>query len=159
MEASPTDHVNPNYQSFEVDKNDANLVHFRTATRGDSTSINLLVDGVNADTVIALNLEEANETGGAPQIYRRHGRTPAWDIDFDLHHLDEHPLEETRDFQVWTDSVVLRRVADEGVMETEFEITDTDAPRQGDYYFVRVKQANDAYAWSSPTWIGGNAPD
>ena len=159
VKAWPTDHVNPNYQSFEIDKDDTNLIHFRTATRGDSTSINLLVDDLDEDSVIALNLEEANETGGAPQIYRRHGKTPAWDIDFDLHHLDEHPLEETRDFQAWTDSIVLRRVADEGVMETEFEITDTDAPRQGDYYFVRVKQANDAYAWSSPTWIGGNAPD
>ena len=36
-----------------------------------------------------------------------------------------------------------------------FSYTDEDDPRQGDDYSVRVRQANDAFAWSSPVWIGG----
>ncbi|MCZ6671757.1 MAG: DUF3604 domain-containing protein [Verrucomicrobia bacterium] len=158
LEASPTDHVNPNYQSFKIDENNANLVHFRSLTRGDASSINLVVDDVDQDTMVSVSLNAANETGGAPQVFRRHGRTPAWNINFALDHLNDHHLEETQEFQAWTDSVTLRRITDQGVMEAEFEITDNESPRQGDYYFVRVKQANDAYAWSSPTWVGGFGP-
>ena len=59
-------------------------------------------------------------------------------INFPLNHLNDHYLEETQNFQAWTDSVTLRRISDQGVMDAEFEITDTESPREGDYYFVRV---------------------
>ena len=36
-----------------------------------------------------------------------------------------------------------------------FEVEDT-GERQGDYYFIRIRQANDALAWSSPVWVGGH---
>ena len=80
-------------------------------------------------------------------------------MNFSLQGLGENVLEENRNFQAWSDKVILRRVVEEGVMATNFEFTDNGSPRQGDYYYVRVKQANDAYAWSSPTWIGGFGPN
>ena len=56
---------------------------------------------------------------------------------------------------MYTDRVTLRRRVEDGVREVTFEIDDI-SDRQGDYYFVRVRQANDALAWSSPIWIGGH---
>ncbi len=52
---------------------------------------------------------------------------------------------------------MLRRLVRDGKQERQFEFVDDDNPRQGDYYYVRVVQANDAIAWSSPVWIGGYA--
>ena len=54
----------------------------------------------------------------------------------------------------YTDTVRLRRIITDGQRDIEFTLTDS-GERQGDYYFVRVVQANDAIAWSSPVWIGG----
>ena len=159
LSASATDHKNPDLQFLRVSEINENLIVFNSQTRGDTSSIDLVLDNVGAETVIELRLEAANEHGGAPQLFRRHGRTPAWDMSFALQALNENPLEETRTFQAWSDKVILRRVVEEGVLETEFEFTDIESPRQGDYYYVRVKQANDAFAWSSPTWVGGFGPN
>jgi hypothetical protein len=41
-----------------------------------------------------------------------------------------------------------------GPDDVSFDFDDTGTI-EGDYYFVRVKQANDASAWSSPIWVGG----
>jgi hypothetical protein len=38
-------------------------------------------------------------------------------------------------------------------MEVQFTVDDM-GEIQGDYYFVRVTQTNDAAAWSSPIWVG-----
>ena len=159
ISASATDHDNPGLQFLRVSENNENLLVFSAQTRGDTSSIDLVLDDVAADAVIEVKLEAANERGGAPQLFRQHGRLPAWDMNFSLQGLSENVLEENRNFQAWSDKVILRRVVEEGVMETNFEFTDNESPRQGDYYYVRVKQANDAYAWSSPTWIGGFGPN
>jgi hypothetical protein len=48
----------------------------------------------------------------------------------------------------------LRKVVKDGPDDIHFEFDDL-SDRHGDYYYVRVLQANDAIAWSSPIWIGG----
>jgi hypothetical protein len=155
LSVSATDHVNPGVHNLSVDEDNKNLVHFTTMTRGDASSINLLLDSIGDDTEIEVKLEQTRETGGAPQLLRQHGRPPAWDLEFSLAAMEDNSIEQSTVFQAWTDKITLRRIAEEGVMETEFEITDNDSPLQGDYYYLRVKQMNDAYAWSSPVWVGG----
>ena len=54
----------------------------------------------------------------------------------------------------YDDTVTLRRVMKTGPDDVSFDFDDTGTI-EGDYYFVRVKQANDASAWSSPIWVGG----
>ena len=53
------------------------------------------------------------------------------------------------------DRITLRRLIRNGPRDVSFDYTDEDTPRQGDYYYVRVRQVNDAMAWSSPVWVGG----
>lgn len=54
----------------------------------------------------------------------------------------------------YVDRVKLRHVDVGGKKDVSFEVAD-EGTVHGDYYYVRVKQANDAIAWSSPVWIGG----
>ena len=65
-------------------------------------------------------------------------------------------LVHTQTFDGYQDTTTVRRVITDGPREVNFEFTDTGV-RHGDYYFVRVVQANDAIAWSSPVWIGGHS--
>ncbi len=55
----------------------------------------------------------------------------------------------------YADGVVLRWIVTDGPRDLRFDYTDDEDPRQGDYYYVRIRQANDAMAWSSPVWVGG----
>ena len=54
-----------------------------------------------------------------------------------------------------TDGITLRRIVTDGAREISIDVSDEDQPDQGDYYYLRVEQANDAIAWSSPIWVGG----
>ncbi len=158
VDASATEIVNPDSQFFRRNSETSNSVSFATQTRGDAASINLILKNVTLDTRIELDLEAANERGGAPQIFRRLGRTPAWQTSFALRDMKDNTLGKSKLYMAWTDTITLRRMPEEGETDVQFEIKDSDNPRQGDYYFIRVKQVNDAYAWSSPIWVGGFPP-
>ena len=54
----------------------------------------------------------------------------------------------------YVDVISLRSVVNAGPDDVRFEF-DELGDGHGDYYYVRVRQANDAIAWSSPIWIGG----
>ncbi|XOV89003.1 MAG: DUF3604 domain-containing protein [Pseudomonadota bacterium] len=158
VDASATEIVNPDSQFFRREPGAPNRVSFATQTRGDAASINLTLTNVTLDTRIELDLEAANERGGAPQIFRRLGRTPAWQTSFALRDMKDNTLGKSKLYMAWTDTITLRRMPEQGETDVRFELTDSDNPRQGDYYFIRVKQVNDAYAWSSPIWVGGFPP-
>ncbi|MEO2177572.1 MAG: DUF3604 domain-containing protein [bacterium] len=157
VSAEPTDFTNPSVHQFSIDEKNPNLIRFTTLTRGDSSSIDLVFEGAGNTTEVILDLKTAQERGGAPQLYRRHGRIPAWKTTFPLKEMVNGRLSRINEFQGYQDSVMLRRLVRDGKQERQFEFVDDDNPRQGDYYYVRVVQANDAIAWSSPVWIGGYA--
>ena len=50
---------------------------------------------------------------------------------------------------------VFNRAEPEGTTNLEWELEDEGSPLQDDWYYVRVRQYNDQYAWSSPTWVDG----
>ena len=152
---SGTDHNDPLTQSIRQSETNPNLLVFSTQSKGDATSLDLRLDNIGPNATVELRLDAAQEIG-TRQMYRSLGNLPAWDIDFSLQELTQGVTNETREYQAWNDSVSLRRVVENGILETNFEFLDSDSPRQGDNYYVRVKQANDAYAWSSPVWVGGH---
>ncbi len=135
---------------------DANRVTFATKTRGDKSSYLLRLNNVQRTTRLQFDLVESGETGGAPPIYRPPQRVPADSFSLALRDLADGRISHTQPFQGYTDTTTLRRVITDGPKVVAFDLEDTSA-RQGDYYFVRVVQANDAIAWSSPVWIGGHS--
>ncbi|NKC01351.1 MAG: DUF3604 domain-containing protein [Pseudomonadales bacterium] len=128
-----------------------------TRTRGDSSSFLVELSGITKNTSFSFDLTETAETGGAPPIYRPHQRVPATSFVLALKDLVDGTIEHTQTVDAYEDRVRITRDLEETLQVVDFEFADQNT-NQGDFYFVRVVQANDAIAWSSPVWIGGHPP-
>jgi hypothetical protein len=145
-------------QSITRSADTPNQLEFTTLTRGDTSSIELTLSGVKRSTTVNLVLEPSRETGGAPPLYRPPQETPGTSLALPLKALVDKANDGRLEVPVaagdYTDRVILRRRIHNGPLDVSFELEDRGV-KQGDYYFVRVRQANDAMAWSSPIWVGG----
>jgi len=56
------------------------------------------------------------------------------------------------------ESAMLHRIVFNENWETAFTAQDEGDGSRTDWYYVRVVQANDQYAWSSPIWVNGRGP-
>jgi hypothetical protein len=151
----PTDFFNSDIQQLDWDG--SNVVEFVTATRGDASSLKLTLKNIRRNAVITLDLEAGREHGSGPPTFRAPQEMPAAGVTLRLANLERGVLQQTLPYEIYEDTVLLRRHITRGEDDVSFEIEDTGSV-QGDYYFVRVKQVNDAMAWSSPIWVGGFAP-
>ena len=149
---TPTDFFNPDMQRMETDAD--GVVHFATITRGDTSSLRLTLSGIGRDARVRLVLEAGDETGGGPPIFRPHATVPASTVELPLAELSDGTVRRTLPFDIYEDTVTLRRLVTDGPDDVRFEVDDTGTIHS-DYYYVRVKQVNDAAAWSSPVWVGG----
>ena len=153
VDAKSMDFFNPFTQAMVVDNN---TISFRTNTRGDTSSILLTLTGVNENATISFDLDETTETGSAPPFYRRHATIAATQTEIALSELEEGKITRTLAGPDYPeDAITIRRVITEGTKDISFSFDDPSFPDQGDYYYFKVEQANDAIAWSSPIWIGG----
>ena len=153
VDAKSMDFFNPFTQAMVVDNN---TISFRTNTRGDTSSILLTLTGVNENATISFDLDETIETGSAPPFYRRHATIAATQTEIALSELEEGKITRTLAGPDYPeDAITIRRVITEGTKDISFSFDDPSFPDQGDYYYFKVEQANDAIAWSSPIWIGG----
>lgn len=148
------DFVNPNAQTLEREDNGEGY-RFATISRGDASPIELEVSELTDDAVLVLEIEDGLETGSAPPFYRRHQIMPGGTFRLPVADLTNGTLAVQVPGPDYIDGILLRRIVEQGVRDVSFELSDADEPRQGDYYYVRVRQANDAAAWSSPIWVGG----
>ena len=98
---------------------------------------------------------ETLETGGAPPFYRPAQRVPAESFSLALRDMQDGEVGHTQMIDDYLDRTTLRRIVTDGPKQVSMRHTDT-SDKHGDYYFIRVVQANDAMAWSSPVWIGGH---
>ncbi|HEY5644326.1 MAG TPA: hypothetical protein VIS76_00155, partial [Pseudomonadales bacterium] len=142
---------------LERDPGNPNRLRFSTLTRGDTSSLEMVLAEARRSTSILIELEESQETGGAPPLYRAAQTVPGATLELELGELNGGRLERDVPATDYVDRVQLRRQLSEGQRDVRFDLRD-NSTSQGDYYFVRVRQANDAMAWSSPIWIGGHPP-
>ena len=148
-----SDFVNPTTQFLEPGANGA---QFATNTRGDTSSLRLTLSDVQPRARLVLDFDDARETGSAPPFYRPPADIEGTEVILRLGDLRAGRLDHAMPADGYPDDgITLRRIIREGVRDVSFTYTDTDDPRQGDYYYVRVRQVNDAMAWSSPIWVGG----
>jgi hypothetical protein len=146
------DFVNSTTQRLEREGNGA---RFSTNTRGDTSSLRLSLRRADPAAAIVIDLEETLETGAAPPFYRTHQTSPAQRVRLRLADLVRGRLERALPVAGYpNDGLLLRRIVSEGVRDVKLRYTDDENPRHGDYYYVRVRQTNDALAWSSPIWVG-----
>ena len=147
-----TDFVNPTTQHLEHEPG-SNAARFATHTRGDTSSLRMRLSGIRPSASIVLDLEAARETGSAPPFFRPPADIPERRVRLTL---AAGGVERAAPVEGYPDDrITLRRLIRNGPRDIRFEHVDDEEPRQGDYYYVRVRQVNDAMAWSSPVWIGG----
>ena len=149
ISAELVDFQNLAYQSFEKSETDDNTYDFHTLTRGDHSSILLELDNAGPDVEVTLNLVDAPETGSGPPTRRRHQNIPGSSVTV--------TPGETLDmaFDGYKDTISLD-YNKSAPLDVEISIDDNEAPRHGDYYFMRVRQQDEGLAWTSPVWVGGN---
>ena len=148
-----TDFVNPGTQLLEREGNGA---RFATHTRGDWSSLRLTLSNVQPGAAIVLDLDEARETGSAPPFVRLPVTIPGQRVRLGLADLRRGRLERALPADGYPDDgITLRHIICDGERDVAFSYTDAREPQEGDYYYIRVRQVNDAMAWSSPVWVGG----
>ncbi len=130
---------------------------FRTASRGAASTLLLTLAEVKAGATLTLNIEGGVEFGGAPPIYRQHQQLDPATLQVRLTDLKSGAQVARIPAPDYQDEISVRRLASSGTLEANFEVEDAGT-LEGDYYYVRVIQSNDAMAWSSPVWVGGRAP-
>ncbi len=151
---SATDFLQSEITRLARDDDDPNRLHFATGTRGDTSSIVLKLSNIKRRAKVTLDIDAARESGGGPPRFRRHVMVPAASVELRFRDLIDGQTREVLPVGIYSDTVTLRRVITSGPDDVTFSFTDK-SDVQGDYYFVRVRLANDALAWSSPIWVGG----
>lgn len=144
-------------QDVRIDEKNPDLVHFRTWTRGNHSSLMLSLADVSADTRLSIEIEPGRERPTNFTRYRDVVQLPRWQAAFELGDMTDGRLVATQDVEGHEDSVTVRRVTRDAPLDYHFEFTDTSA-RHGDYYTLTVSQENDQMAWASPIWVGGYTP-
>lgn len=114
-------------------------VWLRTSTRGNT---NVSTDGTQG---LTLRIEGDDRTRVAARINDRY---------------EEHAVGELRDgprtgylHGFLSGAYRLDRAVPDSELSTVVDIDDLRSGRQRDWYYVRVRQSNDQWAWSSPIWV------
>lgn len=151
------DFFNADIQQLRRDADNPNVVHFATATRGDTSSIVLELSNIKRSARVNLELAAALEFGSGPPIFRSHQRLPETAVVLTLNDARAGKAQKILPFETYADEVRLHRVAAAGPQDVVFNWQD-QGRLHGDHYYVRVTQVDGAMAWSSPIWVGGYAP-
>ena len=138
-----------------LDLVDGSSLAFSTHARGDGSSIRLVLADVRRGAALTLKLTEGREFGGGPPRFRRHQTVPPSEVTLELRQMENGVVRVAVPAGDYQDAATLRRIVTEGDQDVAFALEDEEGGRHGDYYYVRVTQANDAIAWSSPIWVGG----
>jgi len=146
---------NPYGESFSIDPENSNRVLFNTRTRGRINSLMLELKSADTDTQITFRIKGTREHGKSPTPVIKAAVLPAAELTFAF--VDKKLNRIVRDFKVGrsTDRITLSIVDPDAPKVRDFEFVDTENPKYGDRYYVRVRQLDGALAWSSPFWVGG----
>lgn len=148
-----TDFFSSESNVLERDPDDASMLHFATGTRGDTSSVKLVLRKIKRNAEVRLALNAAREQSSTAR-FRTPALLPATSAVLRFKDLEKGQTHVSLPVDVYEDRITLRRARVDGPSDVVFDFTDV-SQLQGDYYFVRIKQANDATAWSSPIWVGG----
>ncbi|MEM7020360.1 MAG: DUF3604 domain-containing protein, partial [Pseudomonadota bacterium] len=146
---------NPHFDRAYSDEGNSRKVIFDVSTRGRSQGIKLRLKNREKNASIHINLEETKEYGKAPPHVQPMAAIPAAKFTLNIDNMsDTHILPSGR----YQDTVTIRRVNPETRLDRRFKFEDSSQALPGDFYYVRVRQLDGNLAWSSPFWVGGQAP-
>ena len=100
-------------------------------------------------------MRSMTSSGGSPPRVRDLQTIPAESLAMNLGELRQGVLTKELPVGRHRDTITMQLINSDGPMDQELTFVDNDNKLDGDYYYVRVKQLNGAWAWSSPIWVGG----
>jgi hypothetical protein len=150
--------IRPGYQNALLpptrqDSKNKQKVEFALRTRGETRRLGLVLKGADKDTSIAVHLNEGREVPTAPARTRAPVLIPAEDFDIAFADLDGGQFVKLFKVDEYTDHVTFKLLHADAPLDQSFQFEDKEPAAAGDYYFVRVEQANSGIAWSSPVWL------
>ena len=139
--------------------NKDNRVDFITWTRGNSSSFMLDLNAMEDDAVFELNLGAGHEDIDVSPSLRPPSAIAANRQMVSLFDLVEGPVIRAMNVAGYADFVTFELVSRESDTDIEFSFSDKQGKfgsiKEGDYYYIRVRQLDDEMAWSSPVFVGG----
>lgn len=150
--------LNRSVDFVRISDADPNRIEFSIATRGIENNIVLDLSDASRDTEIVVKLDETTEGGRAPVQVRPVDSFPASTSSFSLKDAVQGTAAKQFHTGSFTDEMALNIIVTDSPIDQSFRFEATEAPKRGDYYYVRVRQVDGAMAWSSPVWIGGEPP-
>lgn len=142
-------------QDIAVNPDDEGRVDFITWTRGQPRSF--MVD-LSTDDLSKITLELRLKSGfeDVDQIPDSRTPQPIPPIRQQVVAMDLHNGPVVRRFNVedYRDTVTFELIEPELSPHQSFEFSDT-RDLTADYYYLRIRQIDDEYLWSTPFWVGG----
>jgi len=140
-------------------KQEGNEVAFALETRGDSDGFLLSLEEAGAATSIEVELEAAREgiaAGGSR--YQPRG-LEAQSVKLPFNEVKGGRLVRDVGSDEFRDTVSLQLLRERTSRAASFQYSDTAPGSEGDYYYLRVTQADGEQAWTSPVWVGGRGEE
>lgn len=134
---------------IRVDPLDQTVARFRLSTRGHAKALRLQLDGSLDQVKLTIDLPTAR----LPLRTTLPVPAPGEPILVIKAH-DKDPGSELRGSGEFDDTISVRRITPTTERDRKFQFADEQATFDGDYYYVRVTQADGGMAWSSPVWMG-----
>ncbi len=134
------------------DSDDAQVINFTTWTRGENRRVRLSLSGATQDTTIKVNVLENLEMPTAPATQRKPQLVPGVDFEVNLGEV-QGAFEHRQQVDAYEDVITVRLTQSDADRHKKISIVDDTPVRKGDYYYIRVEQANSGLAWSSPFFV------
>jgi hypothetical protein len=142
-----------------INPGDEQRIDFITQTRGNPSGFTTRVDRITEDSVfdVSLMLEDRGKSLGQGDKGQNGDSLDASGIrqKISLIELSRGVVERDIDIDGSSLRLSLGIVEPGEEQNYSFEFVDDKDPARGDYYYLRVKQQDDAFGWSSPVWVGG----
>lgn len=141
--------------SDKVERSDKpGVLNLDFGTRGATQTVYLDLAGVSAGATIEIDVRAVRETGTPLEVATFHDY-PATKVSLPLAKMKQGIFAVETAGAVTADRISIRTVRKDAPMDQSVEWTDPAPGLPDDTYYVRVVQADEARAFTSPVWVGG----
>lgn len=148
-------HVGNNSNMVRINPTNRQRVDFLLHTRGNQRGFIAELSTVNDDLVFDINIKEGYEDEFESPLTRLPAPTPLLRQTISLNELRRGDVVRNISVQGYSDRISLRLINPDAPLWQNFEFVDGRETGEADYYYVRIKQIDGEYGWSSPIWVGG----
>lgn len=149
---------NTTREAVEINPSDSSRVDFITWTRGQPSSFDIDLAKPTGSVTLDMSLKSGFEDRDEIPRDRKPAAIPSRKLAVPMQELTQGRVVRHYDVDGYADTITFELVKKNPPDVADFNFTDERPFGEGDYYYVRVTQADDNMAWTSPVWVGGFDP-